>query len=50
MRSKTRCTSCCATRRKHGVWAKARGRTALERFHIDRFAQDWHEALLHVTA
>jgi len=25
-------------------------RTALERFHIDRFAQDWHEALLHVTA
>jgi hypothetical protein len=25
-------------------------RTALERFHIDRFAQDWHAALLHVTA
>lgn len=25
-------------------------RTALERFHIDRFAQDWHDALLQVTA
>jgi glycosyltransferase involved in cell wall biosynthesis len=25
-------------------------RTALERFHIDRFAQDWHEVLQHVTA
>ena len=24
-------------------------RTALERFHIDRFAQDWHDTLLHVT-
>jgi glycosyltransferase involved in cell wall biosynthesis len=24
-------------------------RTALERFHIDRFARDWHDALLHVT-
>ncbi|REG48447.1 glycosyl transferase family 1 [Paraburkholderia sp. BL6669N2] len=25
-------------------------RTALERFHIDRFAQDWHDTLLQVTA
>jgi glycosyltransferase involved in cell wall biosynthesis len=25
-------------------------RTALERFHIDRFVQDWHDALLQVTA
>jgi glycosyltransferase involved in cell wall biosynthesis len=25
-------------------------RTALERFHIDRFAQDWHDTLLNVTA
>ena len=25
-------------------------RTAQERFHIDRFAQDWHDALLQVTA
>jgi glycosyltransferase involved in cell wall biosynthesis len=24
-------------------------RTALERFHIDRFTQDWHDTLLHVT-
>lgn len=24
--------------------------TALERFHINRFAQDWHDALLQVTA
>ncbi|RDK02490.1 glycosyltransferase family 4 protein [Paraburkholderia lacunae] len=25
-------------------------RTALERFHIDRFVQEWHDALLQVTA
>jgi glycosyltransferase involved in cell wall biosynthesis len=25
-------------------------RTALERFHIDRFAQDWHDTLQHVAA
>jgi glycosyltransferase involved in cell wall biosynthesis len=24
--------------------------TALERIHIDRFAQAWHEVLMHVTA
>jgi hypothetical protein len=25
-------------------------RTALERFHIDRFAQDWHDVLQQVSA
>jgi hypothetical protein len=33
----------------HVLGANAR-RTALERFHIDRFVQDWHETLTQVTA